>query len=259
MVTGGKLSRIPDLIRRGDLTGIIPYSVRWVRKRIPSRAVRRAHAGKAFDRRFGILTEEDIAASDLNISPTGPRQYFYEPTAPYDFFVMMSWLPPEVVRRSTFVDIGCGPGRVLLLAAEYGFAEIMGIESSADLCLAAKRNLEQYRCSGRGAGNIRVEHLDVCEYTISDRDCVFFLYNPFGESTMGQFVGMLERSLSKHPRDVFVIYHNPNWRKIWDASPLFSRFASNIWSPDWYLIYRSVDAAGARRIPRDGTGDGFHS
>ena len=43
-------------------------------------------------------------------------------------------LPPG----SGFVDFGCGKGRVLLLAAGFGFARITGVEFAKELCDIAK-------------------------------------------------------------------------------------------------------------------------
>jgi 2-polyprenyl-3-methyl-5-hydroxy-6-metoxy-1,4-benzoquinol methylase len=65
---------------------------------------------------------------------------------------MMAALPQKMIPRATFIDIGCGKGRVLLMAAEHGFRKIIGIDFAADLCLTARGNVEQYRrCSDNSA------------------------------------------------------------------------------------------------------------
>lgn len=57
-----------------------------------------------------------------------------------------------MIPRATFIDIGCGEGRVLLMAAEHGFRKIIGIDLAADLCLTARGNVERYRrCSNSSA------------------------------------------------------------------------------------------------------------
>jgi predicted RNA methylase len=198
-------------------------------------------AGQQFDRTFGISTGGEINIASVH----NEEAYWYQATTPYVFSAMMSCLPAGVIRQSTFVDVGCGKGRVLLMAAECGFRDIEGIELSRDLYLAACHNVERYRSSRQSSCSISVEHIDAGDYRIPNRTCVLFLYNPFGRSVMRHFAARVEQSLSHNPRDLFVVYHNPEWRRIWDESPFFSNFAGNIWSPDWYLCYRAVGA----RIP----------
>ena len=43
------------------------------------------------------------------------------------------------------MDLGCGKGRVLMLAVEYGFARVTGVDYSASLCEIARRNLDVLR------------------------------------------------------------------------------------------------------------------
>jgi len=87
-------------------------------------------SGSDFDRRFGVSTSGKIPLSALNIDldnkAAGMR---YEPTAPSAFSEMMAAaLPQKMFPRATFIDIGCGRGRVLLMAAEHGFRKIIGID-----------------------------------------------------------------------------------------------------------------------------------
>jgi predicted RNA methylase len=44
--------------------------------------------------------------------------------------------------ETTFVDIGSGKGRALIIAAEYAFKRIIGVEYSPSLATICRRNLE---------------------------------------------------------------------------------------------------------------------
>ena len=233
-----KTGVVGHVLRREGLAGIVPYSVRWIRRRLPSRTTRRKAASEEFDRKFGISTEGEIKLASVH----NEEAYWYQATAPYVFSAMISCLPAGVISQSTFIDVGCGKGRALLMAAECGFSEIDGVELSHDLYLAACENAKRYQTDRQSSCRITVENIDACDYRIPNRSCVFFLYNPFGENIMRRFATLVERSLAENPRDLFIVYHNPEWRKVWDESPFFSKFAGNIWSPDWYLIYRAVKA-----------------
>jgi predicted RNA methylase len=246
--SGITVGHVVHVLGREGLRGIVPYFVRWIRRRLPGRRIRQLSAGEEFDRRFRIST-----GGEINIAAVHNEQaYWYQATAPYVFSAMMSCLPPRLIEQSTFVDVGCGMGRVLLMAAEYGFCDISGVEISRDLYVAACHNVERYRASGQGSSRISVENIDAGDYRIPNRACVFFLYNPFGQLAMRHFAALVEQSLSRNPRDMFVVYHNPEWRKVWDESPYFSRFAGNIWSPDPYLIYRAIGGASVPTVSSAG-------
>jgi trans-aconitate methyltransferase len=44
-------------------------------------------------------------------------------------------------RDGVFVDVGCGKGRILLLAVEHGLNRVVGIEISPTLCKIAEKNI----------------------------------------------------------------------------------------------------------------------
>jgi SAM-dependent methyltransferase len=231
--------RIADASGTDTLSGVGPLLVRAIRARLLHGNTERLSSGSDFDRRFGVSTSGKIPLSALNIDSdnkaAGTR---YEPTAPSAFSEMMAALPQKMIPRATFIDIGCGSGRVLLMAAEYGFRKIIGIDFAADLCLTARGNVEQYRRCSNNSAAISIEQRDACTYDIPNQPGVLFLYNPFNESVMRSFVANVERSLSQHPREFYVIYHMPLWNKVWDASPIFSKFAgTRMWSADWYSLY----------------------
>ena len=67
----------------------------------------------------------------------------YQPTEPELFREMMGALPIEL-ERFTFVDIGSGKGRTLLMASEFPFKRIVGVELMEELHRAAEENLRAY-------------------------------------------------------------------------------------------------------------------
>ena len=189
-----------------------------------------------FDGQFGISTGGSIAVASVHDG----ESLYYEATAPYAFSAMISRLPAGLVAQSTFVDVGCGRGRTLIMAAECGFRHIEGIELARELYLDACQNVARYQSSRGTRCTIKVENIDACEYKLPDSVCVLFLYNTLGPNSTRRFVSLVEQSLARNPRDLIVVYHNSEWRRIWDESPWFSRLAADIWSPDWYVIYRAV-------------------
>lgn len=107
-----------------------------------------------------------------------------------------------------FLDIGCGKGRALCVAAHHGFKKLTGIDFSKELCEAAKANLEVTKQRIPGM-DFSVIHNDAFYFEIpADADCIFF-FNPFDETIMSGVVENILESLQNHPRRLSIIYVNP--------------------------------------------------
>src|SRR5450755_4425702 len=68
----------------------------------------------------------------------------YQPTEPALFREMLGSLNLDF-REFTFIDIGSGKGRALLMAAEFPFHRILGIELLPELHRIAQENINNYR------------------------------------------------------------------------------------------------------------------
>lgn len=85
--------------------------------------------------------------------------------------------PPRI-----FVDIGAGKGKACIYASPY-FSRVIGVEYSGDLIAAAKRNQQR---SGRH--NIEFVQADAAHYDVPDETSLIFLFNPFDDVILGQFI-----------------------------------------------------------------------
>ncbi|MEO6452577.1 MAG: class I SAM-dependent methyltransferase [Ginsengibacter sp.] len=115
--------------------------------------------------------------------------------------------------NNNIVDYGCGKGRVLVVAASYGFKKIIGIEFARELCEMAKKNILrlQYNFPEKF---FNVIHADAVDYLIEDDINVFFFFNPFNEIVMLTVVKNILRSLKINPREVYAVYLNPVHKEI---------------------------------------------
>lgn len=132
--------------------------------------------------------------------------------APYDLLEEVF----EKYRIASFkhiIDIGCGKGRVMCVAAAHGAKKITGIDFSKELCSAATKNLQKYRQKFPEL-NCSVLNNDAFYYAIpEDADCIF-MFNPFDELIMSGLIENIEISLEKNPRPVTVIYFNPMEKQL---------------------------------------------
>lgn len=112
-----------------------------------------------------------------------------------------------------FIDIGCGKGRVLCVAAYHGIKKLTGIDFSKEFCDEAIENLEHVKQTFPHL-QYTIKNNDAFYYDIpGDADCLFF-FNPFDESIMSGVVENIEISLENNPRDIMVVYLNPLNKKL---------------------------------------------
>lgn len=175
-----------------------------------------------FDRRFGIETSQAVNSDQLEANLANRAHALrYDATKARPFLDLLRRL--QLPADSTFVDVGSGKGRVLLLAAQHPFRRVVGIEFSRSLCEQARRNIEIFRRTVRTLAPIEVCEGDVTGHALRGDENVFFLYNPFDAVILSQFVENIRRSLATHPRQIWLIYSVPVHTTVLDASGLFAR------------------------------------
>lgn len=107
-----------------------------------------------------------------------------------------------------FIDIGCGKGRIMCVAAHYGATKVTGIDFSKDFCDAAKLNLAKTKLLLPKL-DYKVFHNDAFYFEIpDDADCIF-MFNPFDEIIMSGVLENIEMSLERAPRKITIVYANP--------------------------------------------------
>jgi len=130
-------------------------------------------------------------------------------------------LPP--LSNATFIDLGCGKGRPLLVAAERPFREVVGVDLSSELAAIARLNAAIMQARQSGRAPIRVVVGDAASYPLPSGDVVLFLYNPFGAPLIAQVLAAVERAVATEQRAIYVIYYNPVHGGLFDASPVLTR------------------------------------
>lgn len=168
-------------------------------------------AGRRFDREHGVTTQAILFLDDLDpefVGDAHAHATHYEAIPVADFHALASALPGEVVRASTFIDVGAGMGRALLLASISPFKQIVGIEVSPGLHQIAKENLSRAHGITQRCRDLRVVRADARLWNYPPGDLVVFLYNPFDEIALAQCIGAIVHSRAKDDR-VHLIYHTP--------------------------------------------------
>ena len=109
-----------------------------------------------------------------------------------------------------FVDIGSGWGYALLIASSYPFRRATGVEFARELHERACANIGWAKANGLiEAEDVELRYESALETDLPDGPTVFFLFHPFGEPVMREFLGRIDRSVRQNPRPVVVLYANP--------------------------------------------------
>lgn len=195
-------------------------------------------AGRRFDRDHGVTTQALLFLGELDArrSEAYAHATHYEAVPVADFRAMVASVPEDLVRASTFVDVGAGMGRAMLLASEYPFKQISGIELSPALYEIAKDNLAKARELRVLCRDVRLVRADARKRRYPKGNLVIFLYNPFDAEALHE---TLERIVAtRAPLDATVVlYHTPVHREVLDA---FS--AETIAEPPCGLVVRLTGA-----------------
>jgi SAM-dependent methyltransferase len=147
----------------------------------------------------------------------------YQPTAPDLFREMMSTLmasgaspgSSSIPRKDfdltqfCFIDLGSGKGRTLLMASEYPFRQIIGVELLPDLNKIAQDNIRKFQSDRQKCFNVGSICADALDFRFPLEPIVLYLFNPFPRSVLERVIVNLERSLDQTRGPVFVLYHNP--------------------------------------------------
>jgi hypothetical protein len=145
----------------------------------------------------------------------------YQPTESVLFHEMIGVVSARAgfdFREFIFLDLGSGKGRTLLMASDYPFRRIVGVELLSALNVAAQDNICKYRSESQKCLAMESICEDASEFAFPNEPTVLFLFNPFPESGLKRVIVNLEQSLRDHPRLVYVLYHNPLLEHVLDRS-----------------------------------------
>jgi SAM-dependent methyltransferase len=167
----------------------------------------------------------------------------YQPTEPSLFREMIEGLGIHYARY-TFIDLGSGKGRTLLMASEYPFRRVLGIELLPELHRIAEENIRKFEGERRRCSAIESVCGDACEFAFPPEPLVLYLFNPLPEEGLKQVMRSLQDSLAQRPREAWVVYHNPLLEHVVAGCRELRKTAGTT----QYAVYASEVAKGALAV-----------
>ena len=161
-----------------------------------------------FDWRHGVRTSRVIPVELLGYTEPQVQSMAHRHRPAHVYRVSKSF---EALGRhgcvfadSTFVDYGCGAGRVLILAAEARFGNVWGVELSHRLLALCRRNVEGYQ-RRHPEVDIHIVECDAAHWSPPMEANVFFCFDPFNSYVYERVVERIKASLRERPRRIFLL------------------------------------------------------
>jgi len=174
----------------------------------------RTFADRRFDRKYKVETAGIVWRHDLDMDADRKMAAFqYEPTpAP----VLRSILKQLRIDYSkyAFIDYGSGKGRALLLASEYPYAKIIGVEFSPGLHKIAENNIRIWNNPGQRCFKIESICADASEYKLPNQPLVIFFFTPFRSPVSNRVINNIKQSFNDSPRSMYIFYYGTNKKFI---------------------------------------------
>lgn len=181
-----------------------------------------------FDLEFGVRTSGLVAGRHLALGHVHDRHATaYYAVAPSVFqALLVRWRrcqPVAPIDEFTFVDMGSGMGRAVLLAAEFPFRAVIGVELHPTLARIARKNVALWRAAGRACAPMRVVCGDVADFYLPAGPCVVFLFNPFGAPVLRRMLKHWSRYLTAREGQVDILYVNNEQERVLEKQAGFRR------------------------------------
>ena len=191
-----------------------------------------------FDKEFGVRTSGLVAGRDLKSGHANDRHataYFgVAPSVERDLIARWRRTKPAAeLDQTTFIDLGAGMGRAMLVASCFRFRAVVGVELHPTLARIGRRNIALWRAAGLEQAPMKMHCRDAVEFALPEGPCVVFLFNPFAATVMKRLLERWGNTLKGREGQIDLLYVNheqvltircqPGWTRLWTGEVHRSR------------------------------------
>jgi hypothetical protein len=132
---------------------------------------------------------------------------------------------PQPIEKTVFLDIGAGKGRAMLLASQYPFLRVEGVELNEPLANTAKANISLWHndLHANALAPLHLRHADATTCLLPPEPTLAFLFHPFELPILRRFLRHIEQSISLNSRPFDLLYANAEHGSLLDHHPAFTR------------------------------------
>ena len=198
------------------------------RRLLPGLSVKDGFTRHPFDVEFGVSTSGLVAGRHLKSGHRHDRHAtaYYGVAPSVMRSLVRRWRrsgPAAAMSETTFLDLGAGMGRAVLLASELGFKAVVGVELHPKLAGIARKNVKLWRAAGRERAPMRIVEGDAVEFGLPDGPALVFLFNPFGAAVLSRLLKKWRTALAARPQTLDILYVNNEQEAVLESERGWSR------------------------------------
>ena len=168
----------------------------------------------------GLLPGSAIAAG-TGILPSDLTAYYgVAPSILHG--VIDLWLreckPQASIENTVFLDVGAGKGRAVLLASQYPFLRVEGVELNPQLAAVAQENVRlwQQDRAAHPLAPLRIHQADATLHRLPGEPTLAYLFHPFEGKLLRRFLRLVTASLAAAPHPFDLVYVNAEHNSMLD-------------------------------------------
>ncbi|HTJ30427.1 MAG TPA: class I SAM-dependent methyltransferase [Acidobacteriaceae bacterium] len=125
--------------------------------------------------------------------------------------------PP--IEAYTFVDLGCGMGRAVMVASDLPFARVIGVEMNPGLCEQARKNLAIWQKHQHVCAQLEIANTEASEFAWPKGPVAVYMFNPFEAPVVEALLQVLEEAVKNGSGPVDILYVYPAFTEVFDSHP----------------------------------------
>jgi len=193
--------------------------------------------------RFGDLDYDWEHEVDTTRSSLTFRAQLLAELAGGPYFASDPWLFEQIMQALpirfkdyTFIDLGSGKGRALLMAAPYGFKRIMGVEFMPEWHRVAQKNIGKFAAANPSVPEMESLCMDARDFDFPAEPLVVYLFNPFPEPVFVVVMERLRQSALTISRPLFLAYRYTEFESLLENCGWLEKIAGT----EQWTVYRSI-------------------
>jgi len=182
-----------------------------------------------FDIRYGVDTSGLVDGRYLHSGHQNDQfitAYFgVPPSRLTNAFELWQRTSQRTVSQYRFIDVGCGKGRAVLLASQFGFRDVFGIELQPKLAEIANENVQRWqeRNSDPMGGSILCGDGPSLLPQLLAGPVLIYLYNPFQAPVLRALLDSITNHSDTFSGPVDVLYLYPEYEWVFSEFPRFQK------------------------------------
>jgi SAM-dependent methyltransferase len=190
------------------------------------------HPVHPFDQIYSTETSGLVPARDLATGhPNDEHVTAYYGVAPSILrSLVKQWLstaPQHHITDYTFLDVGAGKGRAVLLASEFPFRQVIGVELNPAMAAIARANVDIWNHThtsdptASATAPIQIIQDDALNLALPSTPTLVFLFHPFEDPVLKAFLRHIETAFADRPGTLDLLYVNAEHGAVLDRHPAF--------------------------------------